>query len=108
MSKIGHVTDADFTEKVLKAKLPVVVDFWANWCGPCRMMAPVLDKLADEYDGEIQVLKLDVDENPNTAAEYGIMSIPTLVVFKDGKEVKRLVGYLPLEQLKYQLYAHIN
>ena len=71
-------------------------------------MMAVLNKLADEYDGEIQVLKLDVDENPNTAAEYGIMSIPTLVVFKDGKEVKRLVGYLPLEQLKYQLYAHIN
>jgi thioredoxin 1 len=86
------VTDAEWTNQVLESDTPVLVDFWAEWCGPCRMVGPIVDEIADENGDRIKVLKLNVDENPNTAREYGVMSIPTLLVFKDGQPEKRIVG----------------
>lgn len=97
------VTDATFEAEVLKSQTPVLVDFWAAWCGPCRMVAPVVDAVAEEYGARLKVAKLNVDENQLTAAKYGIMSIPTLLLFKDGTEAKRLVGYMPKAQMKAQL-----
>jgi thioredoxin 1 len=93
------VTDGDFEQEVLGASLPVVVDFWADWCNPCRMIAPIVEQLADEQKDEIKVTKLDVDSNPRTASTYGVQSIPTLILFRDGKEVKRFVGVMPKEKL---------
>lgn len=87
------VTDSDFTEKVLKSKLPILVDFWAAWCGPCRLAEPVLEELASENKEKIMVTKLNVDENPQTTEKYNVMSIPTTILFKDGKEVGRQVGF---------------
>ena len=84
MSEPIQVSDSDFEQTVLQSKLPVLVDFWATWCGPCRMVAPVVEELAKEYEGKISFTKLDVDQNPKTAGAYGIMSIPTLLVFKGG------------------------
>jgi thioredoxin 1 len=86
------VTDAEWTNEVLESDKPVLVDFWAEWCGPCRMVGPIVDEIADENGDKIKVLKLNVDENPNTAREYGVMSIPTLLVFKGGQPEKRIVG----------------
>ncbi len=86
------VTDAEWTSEVLEADKPVLVDFWAEWCGPCRMVSPIVDEIASEHADELKVLKLNVDENPSTAREYGIMSIPTLMVFKNGQPDKRIVG----------------
>lgn len=86
-------TDSNFEEQVLKSKLPVMVDFWATWCGPCQMAGPIVDQLADDYKGKIVIGKLDVDEQQKTAAKYGVMSIPTVILFKDGKEVGRKVGF---------------
>ena len=103
-----HVTDQDFQEKVLNSKTPVVTDFWAEWCGPCKMIAPILEEIAKEYDGKIQVAKLDVDHNPNTAMAYGVMSIPTLLVFKGGKPVSRIVGYQPKPRLVEQLKPYLS
>jgi len=85
MAKPTEVTDQTFEEKVLKAETPVMVDFWAPWCGPCRMVAPIVDQLSDEYDGKVTFLKLNTDENPKIATQYGIRSIPTLLVFKGGE-----------------------
>ncbi len=90
--KIVHVTDADFGEKVLKNPLPVLVDFWAEWCGPCRMVAPTLDQLAGEFEKKAVVAKMNVDENKKTPTEYSIHAIPTMIFFKNGKEVTRMVG----------------
>jgi thioredoxin 1 len=86
------VTDAEWTSQVLESDTPVLVDFWAEWCGPCRMVGPIVDEIAEEHDDKLKVLKLNVDENPNTAREYGVMSIPTLLVFNDGQAEKRIVG----------------
>lgn len=88
-----HFNDKDFEEKVLKADKPVLVDFFAPWCGPCKMASPIIDELADQYEGKVVIGKVDVDENQETASQYGVMSIPTMIVFKDGKEVERKVGF---------------
>jgi len=88
-----NITDANFDEQVLKNKLPVLVDFWATWCGPCQMAAPVLEQLSDEYKDKVLVMKLDVDVNPAASQKFGVMSIPTTILFKDGKEVARQVGF---------------
>ncbi len=94
-----QLTDQNFEEQVLKASLPVLVDFYADWCGPCRLIAPIVEDLAKEYDGKLIVGRLDVDANVLTAGKYGVMSIPTLIVFKNGKVVKQMVGYQGKENL---------
>ncbi len=101
---VDHVTDADFEEKVLKSDVPVLVDFWAEWCAPCRMIAPVLDEIASEMDGRLKVVKLNVDENPNAPAQYGVRGIPTLLLVKDGQVVAQQTGAAP----KNSLVAWIN
>jgi thioredoxin 1 len=103
MSQPIVVTDADFEQKVLKSKTLVLVDFWATWCRPCLMAAPVLEELAQEYAGRLTIAKLDVDQNAKTAAQYNIMSIPNLITFKDGKPVSQIVGYKPKAELKRSL-----
>lgn len=100
MSKPLKVEDASFDSIVLKSKTPVLVDFWAPWCGPCRMVAPVVDELADEYQGRVSFGKVNVDENPATARRYNIMSIPTLILFKDGRPINNVVGFRSKEELK--------
>jgi thioredoxin 1 len=97
---VGKVSDATFEAEVLKAAEPVVVDFWAEWCGPCRMIAPALEEIAGAMTGRIKVVKLNVDENPATAAKYGIMSIPTLMLFKNGELASRQVGAAPKQKLE--------
>lgn len=103
MGKPIEVNDESFAEKVLQATAPVLVDFWAPWCGPCRMVAPVVEELADEYDGKVTFVKVNVDENPKTASQYGIMSIPSLIIFKGGSPVTNLVGFRPKADLKRSL-----
>ena len=92
---VTDVTDQDFEEEVIKSTLPVLVDLWAPWCGPCKMIAPVVDKLAEMYQGKFKFYRLNVDENPQTASKYGVMSIPTLIFFKGGKAVDTVVGAVP-------------
>ncbi len=97
------VTDEDFDEQVLKASVPVLVDFWAEWCAPCKMIAPIVEDLAKEYDGKVSFFKMDVDSNPETSLKFGIRSIPTLLVFKDGKPVDQVIGAVPKAVLKKRL-----
>ncbi len=103
MSKSVPVSDSNFDQIVLKADKPVLVDLWAVGCGPCRMIAPILDELSDEYDGKISFVKVDVDQNPKTASRYSIMSIPTLLIFKNGQPVSHIVGLKPKAELKRSL-----
>ena len=97
------LTDDNFEEEVLRSELPVLVDFWAPWCGPCQMLGPVVEELAKEFEGKVKICKLNVDEGLAAAQKYGVMSIPTLIIFKDGEEVERLVGVRPKEMLAEKL-----
>ena len=97
---VDKVTDATFDQDVLKASGPVVVDFWAEWCGPCRMIAPALEEIAGTLNGKVKIVKLNVDENPQTAAKYGIQSIPTLMIFKNGQMASRQIGAAPKQKLE--------
>lgn len=105
--KIIHVTDASFVTDVLKAEGSVLVDFWAEWCGPCKMIAPLLDEIAGEYQGKLTITKLDIDQNPATAPQYGIRGIPTLLLFKQGVVVATKVGALSKTELKKFLDDHL-
>ncbi len=108
MGKPFPVNDQTFEQEVLRSDQPVVVDFWAAWCGPCRMVAPVLEQIAEEKNDKIRIAKLDVDANPITAGRYGVRAIPTMILFKGGREVERLVGYMPKERLLQQIGPHIE
>ena len=103
MAKPFAVVDADFDEKVLQSERPVLVDFWADWCQPCKMIAPIVDELSDEYDGQLDFAKVDVDSNPSTAMSYGVRSIPTLLIFKGGQPVDQIVGAVPKGVLKKKI-----
>ncbi|MCC0176078.1 thioredoxin [Waterburya agarophytonicola K14] len=106
-SSAAPVTDASFPTEVLESSVPVLVDFWAPWCGPCRMVAPVVDEIAEQYEGQIKVVKLNTDENPQVASQYGIRSIPTLMIFKDGQRVDMVVGAVPKTTLANTLEKYL-
>ena len=106
--KVTHVTDATFESTVVNSEKPAMVDFWATWCGPCRMIAPHVEALADEYTGKAVIAKLDVDSNRQTAIKFGIQSIPTLLFFKGGKVVGQLVGAMPRAKLEAEIQKHLG
>lgn len=106
-NNVIHATDETFEKEVLQSELPVLVDFWAPWCGPCRMIAPILDDIADEYQGKVKVVKVDVEDNQQVPAQFAIRNIPTLKIFKGGKEVATKVGGLPKSQLSAFIDASI-
>ena len=97
------VTDSTFDSDVIKSNVPVLVDFWAEWCGPCRMLAPVLEEVAPGYQGKLKIVKLNVDENPDAGARYGVMSIPTMIIFKGGKEIDRVVGAVSKNEVQNRI-----
>ncbi len=107
MSKTIEFTDSNFAEEVEKSNTPVLVDFWAEWCGPCRMVGPIVDELAGEYDGKVKVGKVNVDHNPEISVKYGIRSIPALMIFKDGEVVDQIIGAVPKNHLKKQIDAQL-
>lgn len=103
MSKPIEITDANFEQEVINSDVPVLIDFWAIWCGPCRVIAPVVEEIASEYEGKLKVGKLDVDNNPNVAVKYGIRSIPTLLIFNNGQVSEQMIGALPKAQILNRL-----
>lgn len=107
MAEIPSLTDTTFDEEIGAADEPVVVDFWAEWCGPCKLVSPILDEIAHEHEGKLRVAKLNIDDNPKVTLRYGVMSIPTMIVFKDGQEAARLIGAKGKGQLLQELSAFI-
>jgi thioredoxin 1 len=108
MSNPVAISDASFETEVVKSDQPVLVDFWAEWCGPCKMIAPILETVAEEYSSTLKIAKLDVDRNPQSAAKFQVMSIPTLLLFKDGQVVEKLIGYMPKERLLGKIKPHLS
>jgi thioredoxin 1 len=108
MPDLLHVTDSTFANDVLEADGPTLVDFWAEWCGPCRMVAPVVEEIAEEYGDKLRVAKMDVDSNRDIPATYGVQGIPTLILFKNGEEATRVVGFRPKEAMMEQLVPHLQ
>lgn len=107
MSSALAVTNQDFDEEVLQSEVPVLVDFWAEWCGPCKAIAPMVDALADEYAEKIKVMKVDTDKEASLAAKYGVMSIPTLILFKSGEVVEQMVGAMPKQKIIEKVLPHL-
>lgn len=107
MSEVKYVLEQDFETEVLKSELPVLVDFTAVWCGPCKMVDPIIKQLAVEWDGKVKVLKCDADQNPNVLMKYGIMGIPTIMLFKSGQMLERVTGYQPKDKLVEKMRAHL-
>ena len=105
---LKHFTDSNFKTEVLESKLPVLVDFWAPWCGPCKMIAPLIEEVAREFSGQMKIGKINIDEHPCIASQYGIMSIPTLVIFKDGKVMDQLVGVVSRGELKRKIQENLQ
>ncbi|MEM7062200.1 MAG: thioredoxin [Cyanobacteria bacterium P01_B01_bin.77] len=105
---VNEVSDANFQTDVLGSEIPVLVDFWAPWCGPCRMVAPVVDEVATKFEGRVTVFKLNVDDNPSSASDYGVRSIPTLLIFKDGKVADTVVGAVPTSTLSTTLEKYLD
>jgi thioredoxin 1 len=107
MSSVSNISDATFNQEVLESELPVLVDFWAPWCGPCRMVAPVVNEIALQYEEKVKVVKLNVDDNAQTATQFGVRSIPTLILFKDGQQVDTVVGAVPQTTLARAIDKHL-
>ena len=107
MSSVKYVTEQDFQQEVINADLPVLVDFTADWCQPCKMIAPIVEQLAGEWDGKVKVVKLDADQNPAIMMQYGVMGIPTLMLFKGGDIKERITGFTPKEKLAAKVTAHV-
>ena len=107
MANAVAATDLNFDAEVLQSTVPVLVDFWATWCGPCKMVAPILDEIAGEYPGRLKVAKVDVDQNPTVASKYGIRSIPTICLFKNGQVVEKIIGAVPKPAILKKIEAHL-
>lgn len=108
MAHLDVVTDNDFAKTIAEAELPVLVDFTAVWCPPCQMLKPILSEIASEYEGKLKITALDVDENPRTTMQFGVQGMPTMIIFKDGKPVERMLGFMPKKRLLEKINAHVE